>query len=136
MTFDPQRYDQEVIKPLRRFHGQLPQGDSSERYAIEPGFTSADLPEHLKQVRRYWKRLALGGDDDGRARVARLLQEADAHISRTAGPAINDINWWRGQASHQPLSGDVLAPTATARTVPVLVVDSAPQRWQEEARQY
>lgn len=95
MTFDPVRYEQEVIRPLRR-HTRLPAGDLLRRYAIEPGLDDTRLKEHLRRIRAYWNQKA--GSPDNRAKVCRLLLLADEELQRNHGAAMYQPAWWQQQA--------------------------------------
>ncbi|MEU8073364.1 hypothetical protein AB0B20_26785 [Micromonospora sp. NPDC049151] len=93
MAFDAERYDREVIKPLRGHHGRLPPGDLAARYAVEPGWTRAELIRHLTVVRRFWQDSAVG--PDSRAEICRLLIRADEELIRTVGDSMTDPAWWQ-----------------------------------------
>ena len=101
MTFDPRRYDRDVVGPLRGIHGQLPPGDLWQRYAMEPELAGKALAEHLDSVRDHWRRLAGGFEGDGRVRVAKMLLAADERLVLSAGRALLDINWWLARSPHQ-----------------------------------
>ncbi|MET7967271.1 hypothetical protein [Micromonospora sp. NPDC005305] len=100
MAFDAERYDREVIKPLRGQHGRLPPGNLAARYAVEPGWTAQDLVRHLAVVRRFWQDRAVG--PDSRAEICRLLIRADEELIRTAGELMNDPAWWQEHGAAPP----------------------------------
>src|SRR5688572_25189961 len=99
MAFDPNRYEQEVIRPLRGRHGRLPDDDLVRRYAIEPGMSPEELRQHLRRIRTYWNQKASGPDN--RAQVCRLLLTADEALQRSAGDKLNDPIWWQAQAQRE-----------------------------------
>jgi hypothetical protein len=93
MPFDPVRYEQEVIRPLRGSHGRLPDGDQHRRYAVEIGMTKPELEDRLRTVRAFWRQRANG--PDSRAEVCRLLLAEDERLRQSAGTAMDDPKWWR-----------------------------------------
>lgn len=97
MAFDAERYDREVIKPLRGRHGRLPAGDLLLRYAVEPGWTAEQLAVHLRQLRQFWQDRAVG--PDSRAEICQLLIQADEALVRNVGALIYDPAWWQEQAT-------------------------------------
>ncbi|MEU4383561.1 hypothetical protein [Micromonospora echinofusca] len=96
MAFDAERYDREVIKPLRGRHGRLPAGDLAARYAVQPEWSPQQLVAHLAELRGFWRERATG--PDSRAEVCRLLISADDKLRRETGDLMNDPTWWREQA--------------------------------------
>ena len=94
--FDADRYDREILRPLRGTYGQLPASDLPARYAVEPGMDADELTRHLAAVRAWWQVRA--GGPDFRAEVCRLLIRADAELAATVGAAMNDPAWWQEQA--------------------------------------
>ncbi|GAA4719991.1 hypothetical protein [Phytohabitans rumicis] len=95
MAFDPARYEEEVVKPLRGHRGRLPTGDLARRYAVESGMSREQLKEHLRRVRTYWNQRS--GARDSRGQVCKLLLAADEELRRTAGEKLHDPDWWRAQ---------------------------------------
>jgi hypothetical protein len=96
MAFDPERYEREVIRPMRGRRGPLDDDDLTVRYAIEPGLT--DLPGHLRRLRTYWNQTASG--PDSRAQVCRRLLAADEDLRR-GGAELTDPTWWRRYAQRR-----------------------------------
>jgi hypothetical protein len=92
VAFDPTAYEQEVIKPLRRYPGKLPEGDLAQRYAVWPGITRPELEAHLRKVRAYWNQNSSGAG--ARAQVCKLLQAADDELQRREGAAMLEPAWW------------------------------------------
>ncbi|MFG1780114.1 hypothetical protein ACGFIG_27240 [Micromonospora sp. NPDC049048] len=143
MAFDAERYDREVIKPLRGRHGRLPAGDLAARYAVQPGWTPQQLVAHLAELREFWRERATG--PDSRAEVCRLLIAADDKLRRETGDLMGDPTWWREQAG---VTGDAPrsapATSAAQRGVPVQPVQAAGppssaghvRSWRTEARDF
>jgi hypothetical protein len=95
VDFDPERYTDEVIKPLRGLK-QLPDGDLARRYAIEPDVkTKAAIEERLRKVRGYWNQNSTG--QSNRAVVCRMLLAADEQLLRQHGQAMLEPAWWQRQ---------------------------------------
>ncbi|MFR9775148.1 hypothetical protein ACL02O_03715 [Micromonospora sp. MS34] len=150
MAFDADRYDREVIKPLRGQHGRLPAGNLAVRYAVEPGWTAAELAAHLAVIRRFWHDRAVG--PDSRAEICRLLIRADEELARTVGDLMNDPAWWQEQGV--ATSGTETGPTAMrnrvrdagSRATPAVErmpdasgaveADAVDASWRAEARQF
>jgi hypothetical protein len=137
-VFDTDRYDREILRPLRGTHGQLPPSDLAARYAIEPGMDAEQLARHLATVRGWWQLRA--GGPDFRAEVCRLLLQADAELAATAGAAMNDPAWWQeqarmnagpAQATEHPVAETPRPPPAPTPAEPV---PPAPRDWQADAR--
>jgi hypothetical protein len=103
MAFDPQRYEQEVIRPLRGWRGRLPEDDLMRRYGVEPGMSADALRAQLHQIRMYWNQKANG--PTASATVCKLLRAADEELKRTAGAQMEDPAWWQARAQqHQQKS--------------------------------
>ncbi|GIJ48326.1 hypothetical protein Val02_52120 [Virgisporangium aliadipatigenens] len=102
MAFDPQRYEQEVIRPLRGRQGRLSDDDLLRRYAVEPGMGAEELRAHLRRLRAFWNQKAGGADSGGR--VCKQLLAADEELRRTAGEQLHDPSWWAGQATRQSVA--------------------------------
>ncbi|MFG1919807.1 hypothetical protein [Micromonospora sp. NPDC048898] len=143
MAFDAERYDREVIKPLRGRHGRLPAGDLLLRYAVEPGWTAEQLAVHLKQLRQFWQDRAVG--PDSRAGICQLLIQADEELSRNVGDLMSDPGWWQEQAATtQGGAGRTtrtrppdLARTEPARHAePPTEVPDVASGWRTEARDF
>jgi len=98
MAFDPDRYEREVIRPLRGRHGRIAD-DLPRLYAVEPGMTGAQLQEHLRRLRTYWNQRASG--PDSRAQVCKQLLATDEELQRTPGVALSDPDWWQAQFQRQ-----------------------------------
>ncbi|GAB3408088.1 fibronectin type III domain-containing protein [Flindersiella endophytica] len=94
MAFDPVRYEQDVLKPLRRRQGKLPD-DLLVRYAIEPGMSRDELNAHLRRIRQLWNQKA--GGRTGLAQVCQLLLSADEELRRRPGFDLADPAWWQAQ---------------------------------------
>ena len=94
MAFEPDRYEREVIRPMRGRRGPLTDDDLLRRYAIEPGLP--DLKAHLRRVRTYWNQTASG--PDSRAQVCKRLLAADEELQRRPGVDLTDPAWWRQYA--------------------------------------
>lgn len=143
MAFDAERYDREVIKPLRGRHGRLPVGDLILRYAVEPDWTVDQLAVHLKQLRQFWQDRAVG--PDSRAEICRLLIRADEELSRNVGDLMSDPAWWQDQATATQGGGGrttrirppnlVRAEPTRHAEPPTEVPDDAPG-WRAEAREF
>jgi hypothetical protein len=99
MSFDRQRYEQEVIGPLRGRHGRLPDDDLLRRYAVDPAMRPEELRNHLRELRRYWNSKANGADS--KARVCRQLLAADEELQRSVGPQMYEPDWWAGQVKRR-----------------------------------
>ena len=94
MAFEPDRYEREVIRPMRGRRDPLTDDDLLRRYAIEPGLP--DLKAHLRRVRTYWNQTASG--PDSRAQVCKRLLAADEELQRRPGVELTDPAWWRQYA--------------------------------------
>jgi hypothetical protein len=99
MAFDRQRYEKEVIGPLRGRHGRLPDDDLPRRYAVDASMRTEDLRNHLRELRRYWNSKA--GGADSKARVCRQFLAADEELQRSAGAEMYDPQWWARQAKRR-----------------------------------
>jgi len=102
MAFEPDRYEREVIRPMRGRRGPLTDDDLVRRYAIEPGLS--DLKAHLRRVRTYWNQTASG--PDSRAQVCRRLLAADEELQRRPGVDLADPAWWRQYAARRDADAD------------------------------
>ncbi|MGC5334478.1 hypothetical protein [Micromonospora sp. DT62] len=130
MAFDAERYDREVIKPLRGRHGRLPAGDLAVHYAVRPGWTGEQLAAHLVELREFWRERATG--PDSRAEICRLLIRADDELRRDVGDLMNDPAWWREQGG---ASAGATRSTA-APGIPVRErADSAQRTWPPPTRE-
>jgi hypothetical protein len=94
VAFDPGRYEQDVLKPLRRQQGKL-HNDLLVLYAIEPGMSREALNEHLRKLRMLWNQKA--GGRTGLAQVCQRLLSADEELKRSPGADLTDPAWWREQ---------------------------------------
>ena len=98
MSFDQDRYDREVIRPLRNRRTALP-ADLFVRYAVRPDFTRQQLAERLRQVRAFWNQ---GANRPGnRGEVCKRFISADEELQRQHGDAVNDLAWWKAHADQQ-----------------------------------
>lgn len=97
MAFDPKRYEEEVLKPLRR-PGARPD-DLLGLYAVETGMGAGELEERVRRVRSLWNQKA--GGVTGLARVCQLLLTADEDRRRDPAVRLTDPQWWRRQARDQ-----------------------------------
>jgi hypothetical protein len=99
--FDTFRYEQEVLRPLRRRQGPIGDaagaGELAHRYGVEPGMDAPAIAARLGEVRAYWRRRAAVPDSIGEV-CADLLQ-ADADLRAGAGAAMFDAAWWSGRSA-------------------------------------
>ena len=93
MSFDPGRYEETVLKPLRGATS-LPD-DLVVRYAIEPGMGADTIGQHLRRVRSFWNQKA--GSAGSLPRVCKLLLSADEELQRRHGERMLDPRWWQEQ---------------------------------------
>ncbi len=94
MAFEPERYEREVVRPMRGRRTQLTDDDLVRRYAIEPGLDDpADLKAHLKRLRTYWNQTASG--PDSRAQVCKRLLAADEELQRRPDVELSNPLWWQ-----------------------------------------
>jgi hypothetical protein len=91
VPFDPARYEQEVLKPLRRVPGALP-GDLLRRYAVEPTMSRDELAAHLSRIRTLWSQKA--GGHSQLAQVCKRLLGADEDLRRGSAD-MADPAWWQ-----------------------------------------
>lgn len=92
MPFDQERYEREVVRPLRNQRGAVP--PPPVMYAIDAVPTDGPaLEAHLRRVRAYWGQKARGSTTIGV--VCRQLAAADEELRR--GADLTDTRWWAEQ---------------------------------------
>ncbi|MBU2668234.1 hypothetical protein KOI35_32455 [Actinoplanes bogorensis] len=113
MVFEPDRYEREVIRPLRGRNTPLTDDDLLRRYAIEPALAdAAALAAHLRKLRTYWNQTASG--PDSKAQVCRRLLAADEELQKRPGADLTDPRWWRAiAAARAGRAQDMIAQLAT-----------------------
>ncbi|WP_027344125.1 hypothetical protein [Hamadaea tsunoensis] len=129
MAFDPNAYEEGVIRPLRGVHGSLPAGDLWVRYAIAGDLPGEQLASHLAAVRRYWRERAEEGGHA--AEVCRLLLAEDERLRHQYGDALMQPSWWRERRSG-PGPAEPTVPE-TAAPVGVPATDLVDTHWHGEA---
>lgn len=125
---DAFKYEQEVLRPLRRRQGPIGDADLARRYAVEPGMNAVALAARLDEVRAYWRRRA--AVNDSVAEVCADLLQTDEELQAEAGPAMLDPAWWSrrsgtggpaadpgpgGSATAEPASGVGTGPAGTGQ---------------------
>src|SRR5580765_1063157 len=93
--FDSGRYEDEVLKPLRRRMPNLPD-DLLVRYAVEPGMDAQRLRERVGAVQRVWNKHAMRTSPLGQ--VCKQLQRAHDELKATKGDPATPQFWtvWLG----------------------------------------
>ncbi|GAA0524282.1 hypothetical protein [Saccharopolyspora thermophila] len=103
--FDPKAYEREVVRPLRGRSGRLPD-DLLTRYAVDLGFSDAELAQRLAQVRSHWNKSAQStAKSSFTTSVYKAFLREDEELRRQHGDAMSRMSWWRDQAAKRSATG-------------------------------
>ncbi|TDD49666.1 hypothetical protein [Saccharopolyspora elongata] len=95
--FDPKVYEREVVRPLRGRSGRLPD-DLLTRYAVERGFSDAELAQRLAEVRSHWNKSAQStAKSSFTTSVYKAFLREDEELRRAPGNEMSSMSWWRNR---------------------------------------
>ncbi|MGP4021379.1 hypothetical protein ACTWQN_36420, partial [Saccharopolyspora sp. 5N708] len=97
--FDAKAYERDVVRPLRGRGGRLPD-DLLTRYAVELGFSDAQLSQRLAQIRSHWNKSAQStAKSSFTTSVYKAFLREDEELRRVHGDAMSRMAWWRDRDS-------------------------------------
>lgn len=121
MSFDARRYEDEVIRPLRRRH-ELSGLELSHRYGVRPSMTDGEIVDQLRSVRSYWDRMVRAAGTHLGSVCSKLI-EADRELREANGPAMDEPHWWRDYFRKQSSESTADALARTEDDAPSAIVD-------------